>query len=239
MHWLFNWWIRCYCLICVLYIYKEYVYVYIYGYVYVFYCLIDEFWCVCTFIYIHRIYILLCTETKHTIENHPYLYTIHMYILYIYIIQHMSTDVFKNWKYTTWKNNFTTGQDGSHFLTRPVSIARRSAWFVEGYNELVKMFVKAKKHKHRHFYLCKFFGVPPNYIDQLDDENRWEAMKWVTSQLYLAYPHSQKIAICTTCYGTTSRSFKKIEMWWWQPSSRLLRAAVRYHKIWVQMVNHG
>ena len=69
-----------------IYIQRICICIYIYGYVYVFYCLIDEFWCVCTFIYIYTvyIYILLCTETKHTIENHPYLYTIHMYILYIY-----------------------------------------------------------------------------------------------------------------------------------------------------------
>ena len=65
-----------------------YVYIYIYGYVYVFYCLIDEFWCVCTFIYIyiHRIYIYIIMYRNKTYHRKPSisLYNTYVYIIYIY-----------------------------------------------------------------------------------------------------------------------------------------------------------
>ena len=121
------------------------MYIYIYGYVYVFYCLIDEFDVfvhMYIYIYAQYIYIYVIYRNK-TYHIKPSISLYNTYV-YIYIIQHMSTDVFKNW----------TGQDGSHFLTRPVFIARISASFVGGYNELVHVFCFKPRNTSTGIFTC-------------------------------------------------------------------------------------
>ena len=79
---LFHWWIRCYCLICVLHIYTEYVYVCIYIWICICILLLDWWiWCVCTYVYIYMHSIYICYLQK---QNIPYK-TIHISIQHVCI----------------------------------------------------------------------------------------------------------------------------------------------------------
>ena len=86
MHWLFNWWIRCYCLICVLYIYKEYVYVYIYMDMYMYFTAWLMNFDVFVHLYIYTPYIYIIMYKNKTYHRNPSisLYNTYVYIIYIY-----------------------------------------------------------------------------------------------------------------------------------------------------------